>query len=620
MPLLNFRVIEDARKRVVFSPTDEQRRLAIAYAKNARDRKFLAQKETAVRPIFIDEILKGLLGYRTFDPSSPYTLRSEEKAGGGNVDVVLGRFDERAGRLDIVAPFELKGPGTVDLDAVMPGRGKSPVQQVWEYAVDTPGARWVLVSNCVEIRLYGFGRGRQAYEVFDLSKLDDEDEHARLWLILAADRLLGGETDAILRDTDSSYRTITTELYKSYKGLRDQLIGFLVNASEGPRLSSLAAIEPAQKILDRILFIAFAERTDLLPDRLLDRASKTRNEFAPAPLWDNFRNLFRFVDRGYPDMAIPPYNGGLFARDPVIDDVVIPDPLATELARLGHWDYRREVPVTVLGHIFEQSITDIEALKAAATGAEPPAVGKRKKEGVVYTPDMVTRFLVERTIGVTLAEKDASIRSGLGIAGELGADELAYWQAYLKALRALTILDPACGSGAFLVAAFDRMADEYRRVTKRLAALGAPVDFDVFDEIVTKNLYGVDLNPESVEITRLSLWLKTARRDRRLQNLEDTIRTGNSLIEDAAFTDRPFDWRAAFPKVFADGGFDLVIGNPPYVRMEYLKSIKPYLEKHYVVADDRTDLYGYFFERGVKLLKTGGRLGYISSSTFFRTG
>ena len=151
-------------------------------------------------------------------------------------------------------------------------------------------------------------------------------------------------------------------------------------------------------------------------------------------------------------------------------------------------------------------------------------------------------------------------------------------------------------------------------------ALGEPVEFDPFDEIVTKNLHGVDLNAELVDITRLSLWLKTARNKHRLQNLEATIKVGNSLIDDPAFTDKPFDWRAAFADVFAQGGFDVVVGNPPYVRMELIKPVKPYLEEHYVVADDRTDLYAYFFERGVGVLKSGGRLGYISSSTFFRTG
>ena len=173
--------------------------------------------------------------------------------------------------------------------------------------------------------------------------------------------------------------------------------------------------------------------------------------------------------------------------------------------------------------------------------------------------------------------------------------EIAFWRAYLAELKDFTIVDPACGSGAFLVAAFDEMARRYRDAVTGLAALGQEIEFDVSDQIVTGNLHGVDLNPESVEITRLSLWLKTARPQHKLQNLEATIKDGNSLIADPVYAERPFDWRAKFPEVFARGGFDVVIGNPPYVRMEYLKAEKPYLAQHYVVADDRTDLYAYFF-------------------------
>ncbi len=521
----------------------------------------------------------------------------------------------------IVVPFELKGPKTADLDAPIPGRGRSPVQQAWDYAVDAPGAHWVLVSNCLEIRLYGFGRGRGAYEVFDLGRLDEEEEYARLWLMLSAERLLGGGLDELLRQTDSAYKDITSELYTQYKGLRNRLIDFIVNSGDGPKLTPVQAIEPAQKILDRILFIAFAQRTDLLPDRMLERAAKERNEFVPAPLWSNFATLFRAVDQGNLRLNVWQYNGGLFAADPVVDSLVLPDDLAAEVADLGKWDYRSEVPVTLLGHIFEQSITDIERLKAEHHGEAPPKVSQRKREGVVYTPDMVTRFLVEKTIGVTLREYFDEAWSRLRMGESAGEEQQrAFWREYLTRLRSLTIVDPACGSGAFLVAAFDLLASEYQRADKALEALGEPVDFDIYDEIVSRNLFGVDLNPESIEITRLSLWLKTARRDHRLQDLEATIRLGDSLIEDGAYTARPFDWRAAFPKIFEQGGFDIVIGNPPYVRMEYIKAIKPYLQKHYAVTADRADLYAYFYERGVGLLKDGGRLGFISSSTFFRTG
>ena len=194
--------------------------------------------------------------------------------------------------------------------------------------------------------------------------------------------------------------------------------------------------------------------------------------------------------------------------DPTADRLAFPDPLATDLATLGQWDYRSDVPVTVLGHIFEQSITDIERLRAESRGEPTPKVSRRKREGVVYTPDIVTRFLVERTVGKTFQERfegllrvhtkgDTLPSNDDKILWRQGdASERAFWRDYEAVLRGLTIVDPACGSGAFLVAAFDLLAAEYRRVVERLVALGEPVAFDPFDEIVTKNLYGVDLNAE----------------------------------------------------------------------------------------------------------------------------
>jgi hypothetical protein len=630
VPLLNYKVVAEAQKTFTFDFTPQQIEAAASYAKTCGSAKFAKQKETAIRNLFCEKILGAVLGYKPFDADVTYSLAFERPIRRGAVDVALGRFGGADGAEAIVAPFELKGPGTTDLDAIMPGRGRSPVQQAWDYAIDAPGSRWVLVSNCVEIRLYGFGRGRDAFELFDLTQLDDPRELERLWLLLSATQLLGGATDALLRQSDSAYKDITNVLYKEYAELRGRLIAFLTGEADGPKLPMLAAIELAQKFLDRILFVAFAERTDLLPDKLIERAAKARNEFNPVPYWTNFQALFREIDVGNEGRGIWAYNGGLFAADPVADRIVLPDPLTEELAKLANWDYRSDVPVTVLGHMFEQSITDLEALRAESRGEDAPKVSKRKREGVVYTPDIVTRFLVDRTLGLTLFERFNALLAKHGRSAPQNGDpifgdeeraaERAFWRDYLDVLRRLRIVDPACGSGAFLAEAFDHLAREYRRVVEHLATLGEAIDFDAYDEIVTKNLYGVDINAESVEITRLALWLKTARNRHRLQNLEATIKTGNSLIGDRGYTDHPFDWRAAFPDVFAQGGFDIAIGNPPYVRMEFIKPFKPYLEKHYVVAADRTDLYAYFFERGVGILKDGGRLGYISSSTFFRTG
>ncbi len=569
VPLFAYKVVEEAIGKC--APLDDAVvKVASEYSRKVRGLK--AAKEKTFSPVFIDEVLIKVLGYARIDPDRPYTLADQQTLGTGAVDTALGHF-QVGGEAKVLAPFELKGPDTKDLDRIMPGRGKTPVQQAWEYANDAPGAKWVLVSNCVEIKLYGYGRGREAYEVFDGSRLDDLDELRRLWLILGAPNLLGDATDKLLRETDAAYADVTDRLYRDYRDLRERLVTFLVDSADGPRLALADAIQPAQKILDRVLFIAFAQRRDLMRGNLLESALKAHNEWHPQPVWSNFLGLFRYVDKGNHDMDIPPYNGGLFAEDPVVDALMLPEDLAKDVASLGAWDYRREVPVTVLGHIFEQSITDIERKKAEAGGVEPPKVSARKRTGVVYTPDMVTRFLVEQTVGRTLDERRAALRAAHGIGeGEIPADkEITFWQAWLEVLRTLAIVDPACGSGAFLIAAFDRLAQEYRPVLEHLDELGVAAGLDAFDEIVTRNLYGVDLNPESVEITRLSLWLKTARRDHRLQSLDATIRVGDSLIEDSAFTAQPFDWRAAFPQVFERGGFDVVIGNPPYVRMEIIR-------------------------------------------------
>jgi hypothetical protein len=239
VPLLAHKVVAAARKLFTFDPTPRQLLAAANYAKTARNTKFAQQKETSVRNLFTENVLGEILGYKPYDPEQSYSIAYERTIRSGSVDVALGRFGGADSLDDMVAPFELKGPGTRDLDAVMPGRGRSPVQQAWDYAIDAPGSRWVLVSNCIEVRLYAFGRGRDAYEMFDLTKLDDAEEHARLCMLLSAERLLRGPTDALLRETDTAYKDITGKLYVDYKALHERLIAFLVGAPDGPNTESL---------------------------------------------------------------------------------------------------------------------------------------------------------------------------------------------------------------------------------------------------------------------------------------------------------------------------------------------------------------------------------------------
>ncbi len=134
------------------------------------------------------------------------------------------------------------------------------------------------------------------------------------------------------------------------------------------------------------------------------------------------------------------------------------------------------------------------------------------------------------------------------------------------------------------------------------------------------NIYGVDLNEESVEITKLSLFLKVCKKDLPLPNLDDNIKCGNSLIDDPKFTDKPFNWEEQFSYIFKENdGFDIVIGNPPYVRQEKFKEIKPYLKDNYRVYTGMADLYVYFFERGIKILKEKGMFSFICANKFTKT-
>jgi hypothetical protein len=604
MPLFNPKTLEAALRAFDFTPSGVQQGAASHWAKLMRDEFLLSQKETALEADFNRYIVQDVLGYRSFDTSGTATVSIKQVVGPGEVDLALGYFS--AGRTDILAPFELKGPSLKNLDAIMPGRAKTPVQQAWEYANDAVGAQWVIVSNQRELRLYAVGRGRRDYEAFDLSRLDQLAALKRFVLLLGAEYLLSGETRTLLESSLREDKDITDKLYKDYRDVRENLFQFL--RTHHREISAEDSISLAQKVLDRIIFIAFAEDTVLLPDDSIRSAVNFADPYGePKPKWHYLKSLFDAVDRGNPRLRIPPYNGGLFAADPQLNALAIPDHISDQFGGIAAYDFQSQVSITILGHIFEQSITDIEQRHAEIRGEAPPKTSKRKREGVVYTPGFVTRFIVEHTIGEHLRERFQSLLAehsdGEDITGAIRwrgkIAELRFWRAYLDCITGLRVLDPACGSGAFLIAAFDFLKAEQTRVRERLSQLEpgllvySEADADV--EIITRNLYGVDVNSESVEITKLSLWLKTAKRGRQLESLDETICWGNSLIEDSDVHRRAFEWKSAFPEIFASGGFDIVIGNPPYVRMELIKPFKPHLEKRYEVVADRADLYAYFF-------------------------
>ena len=398
-----------------------------------------------------------------------------------------------------------------------------------------------------------------------------------------------------------------------------------------------------------MLFIAFAEDRNLLPPETLKEAcSSSNNKFNPRPVWESFQTIFRWIDEGNPKHQFPAYNGGLFKKSDILDHLEVSDAMCEDLGQLARYDFREDVSVDVLGHIFEQSITDLEEMRARAANGDsipsaPVKASKRHAQGIYYTPAYITRFIVDRTLGRIFDERWQLVLAAREPDKRRGKEQqklawIGTYEAYRDELKKIQVLDPACGSGAFLVAAFDALGREYERINAALAELreGQIGLFDLTKTVLNNNLFGVDLNSESVEITKLSLWLKTAERGRKLTYLDSHIKWGNSIIKDPRVDRVAFDWgTGAMARSFLNVAtepeaadidarwlkkFDVVIGNPPYIRHELLgQEVKSHLETTYVVHHGMADIFVYFFERGLSVLRPGGRLGLIVTNKWLRS-
>lgn len=622
------------------------------WAERLREGAVEKMKETELLPVFITDIFEGLLGYQNAISGAKFTLKREAlvKVDGKRADAGFGRFSKDDD--SFVAVLEGKGP-LDPLDRPFAGRRLSAVEQAREYAGQLQ-IDWYLVTNLHEIRLYHKGRDTFTYEVFETQRLagDNDAELRRFVFLLAAERVIGlhgkNQLDALLTESARLGHELTNDFYAEYRLLREHTFNDLKLAN--PKASLDKLLKSTQKLLDRVLFIAFSEDRGLLPREIIAQTYAHRDEYNPQTVWQNFVALFKWVDKGNDRKDVWPFNGGLFAEDAFLDSLAIPDSVCARFKTLADYEYgynfaseAKLVDVEILGHIFEQSITDLEELqRRLKEGPEAvPAKGptKRKKEGAFYTPDFITRYIVAETLGPTLRERfellrqkhehaagDHDTRGTLANPTVFNRDKLkkklldalaGFWHDWREELKAIRICDPACGSGAFLVEAFDQMAAEYARAQSYLTELEGPSMYDVRKTILTNNLFGMDLNAEAIEIARLSCWIKTAEKGKTLTTLDENIKQGNSIVGQP----NPLAaWQRHFPDAFKHGGFDVVIGNPPYVRQEWIKEDKPYLQEHYRAYDGVADLYVYFYELGLAILKPGGRLGLIVTNKWLKAG
>ena len=499
--LFHSRTLDNALKNFVFPPDVEERRQKILLWIETLESGALDEiKETSLHGDFLRDIFQDALGYRSViqGGGQSWEIYAEQTIsdGGGSADGALGLFHTAEGKKGavklqgrVVAPIELKGAKN-DLDRPASGRKESAVDQGWRYANYTPECKWVIVSNYRELRLYQTSKTPVYYERFRLKDLADLVTFKRLYFLLCRQNFLPpadkpqnpSRIDELLKQSNEAEIEITKELYREYKQVRlDLSLYFRTTGPTDIPERDVVLIEKAQKVLDRILFIAFCEDRGLLPEKTIVKAHDHQDPYNPRPIWDNYRAVFQWVDQGHEDPPIPGYNGGLFKHDPLLDEQLsVTDQLCSHLKSLTRFDFSTEVSVDILGHIFEQSVTDLEELRASVTGEKyNQKKGKRKTQGVYYTPAFITQYIVIVGLGGYLDRREQELRDRLQLdqiskraTRQRREAEIKFWQTYRdEVLLKTRVIDPACGSGAFLIAAFDYLNRQYERVNEALAAL-----------------------------------------------------------------------------------------------------------------------------------------------------
>lgn len=452
-----------------------------------------------------------------------------------------------------------------------------------------------------------------------LTYLDYLSEFDFIWDTFAKERVLRGSFDKYITSDKNKKGTSTVdnEFLQSLDKWRVELAVNIALRNKHLNEEELNFI--VQHTIDRIIFLRIAE------DRSVEPYGDLQTDIKSGNFYQNL--LFRF------HQADQKYNSGLFdfQKDKIsgeisIDNKVIKSIISELYYPICPYEFS-VLSVEILGSAYEQFLGKQITLSKSgrATIEEKPEV--RKAGGVYYTPQYIVDYIAKNTIGKLVENKTP------------------------KEISKIKIADPACGSGSFLIGAYQYLLDWHKDFYTQngkqskgnkdnpLTPNGELTTAEK-KRILLNNIYGVDLDSNAVEVTKLSLLLKCMEgetketieaqtklfHDRILPTLDNNIKSGNSLIDLDYYDNeldfgeekkvKPFSWQKAFPEVFKNGGFDCIVGNPPYVQPIVLdKGSQSYLAN---VFTANTDLYSMFIEQSLKLLKSGNDLGFIVPSLFLK--
>ena len=472
------------------------------------------------------------------------------------------------------------------------------------------------------------------------------DEYAEKWDhisgIFSREAILKGSFDKFAATNKGKRGTteVDADFLATIEGWRADLARNL--ALRNPDLTQRELNFAVQRILDRIIFLRICEDRGIEDYERLKRAAEAK------AIYTELVKLFQQADDRY--------NSGLFhfrsekgrneEHDTLTPHLVIDDKLLKGIVTslyYPHTDYAfRYMPADILGQVYEQFLGKIIRLTDGHQAKVEDKPEVKKAGGVFYTPTYIVDYIVRQTIGPLVEGKTP------------------------KQIEKLTVLDPACGSGSFLIGAYQFLLDWYHHFyashdteshakgknPKLVAANGGGWVLTTTERkrILLAHIYGVDIDSQAVEVTKLSLLLKvlegetaqTVQREliheRVLPDLGENIKCGNSLIAsnfyaqpglpemdaEAHLRINVFDWdgKDGFPEIMKRGGFDAVIGNPPYIRIQTMQETQPqaveYFGRNYASATaGNYDIYVVFTEKALALMRSTGRTGFIVPHKFF---
>jgi 16S rRNA G966 N2-methylase RsmD len=615
--------------------TTLQRKLANRWVDKIKNKEL--EKELENYDIFKEIILIGILGY------PPDEIKFEQK----DVEFSVADIQETTHVI-----FELKGTKTKDLFARQNYTKKEQETPFIQTASDmlrfAPPAAYGVCTNYNDFVLLDLKLGVTKCHKFTFTDIKNNMDKLKEFIgIFSYQKLVKQKSLVSLYDKSLSVENeFTEEFYKLFHETRLMLIK---DFADKKYVTKNEAIYYTQLFLNRLIFIFFVEdrgffsNSQLFTNRLYSILNSVDFTEHSKKTYGEISELFVAFDKGESKLGVFPFNGGLFSgvipdkiyfsdlKDPSFFSDVRQhskllkstklnekgekilrkfenklNPIITNLLLMDSFDFTSEVNVNILGHIFEQSIGDLEELRHEGKS-------RRKKEGVYYTPEYVTDFICRQTIIPYFS------KSGVTTVNDLIEEYVDDIDVLEKKFKEIKILDPACGSGAFLIKAIDVLIEIHKEIrivkeSKGSYTIGSQFSLAKWNDeseartIIENNIYGVDINSESVDITRLSLFLKIAEKNKKLSGLSKNIMVGNSLIDDSAIDSRAFCWEDKFSKIMKYGKFDIILGNPPY-GAELTKKEQTFLNKKFGIGS--TDTAQLMMKLSHSLLKKGGCHGFI---------